>query len=86
MNLNDNWIRDPYPPESGDTRKLVTLERDGMIWVGIRQWNGAKWLNNGAHDRLEHVLAWQPLPTPAYSDGLLSQMAAPTLPDGDFYD
>lgn len=80
--MNDNWIRNPYPPEGGDARKLVTIERDSMIFVGIRAWNGTSWLNNGMTDKAEKVLAWQPLPTPAYSDGLMQSMSGPTLPEG----
>lgn len=80
--MRDNWNRDSIPPEGGDGRKLVTLERDGMIWVGIRAWNGADWLNNGTRDHTEKVLAWQPLPAPAYSDGLMGSMSGPTLPEG----
>lgn len=26
----------------GDCRKLVTFEKDGMIWEGIRAWNGVQ--------------------------------------------
>jgi hypothetical protein len=79
----DDWNRSGPPGEGGDCRKLVTLEKDGMIWVGVRAWNGVDWLNNGARDRLEKVLAWQELPHPAYSDGLISPMSGPTLPEGD---
>lgn len=81
--MTDNWTRDPYPPEGGDARKLVTLEKDGMIWVGIRAWDGCRWLNGGRHDAAEKVLAWQAIPAPAYSDGLMRPMSAPTLPAGD---
>lgn len=76
------WIRDSYVIEgvgNGDCRKLVTLQgRNGMIWVGIRSWTGSKWLNNGIEEP-EKVLAWQDLPFPAYSDGLIAGMPAPTL-------
>lgn len=81
--MADNWTRDAYPPDGGDSRKLVTLEKDGMIWVGIRAYNGTHWLNNGRPDPTEKVLAWQALPTPAYSDGLMGSMSGPTLPEGD---
>lgn len=81
-NVRD-WIRDSYVMDgvgSGDCRKLVTLQDgNGMIWVGIRHWNGSGWLNNGK-EQPETVLAWQDLPAPAYSDGLMAGMSAPTLP------
>lgn len=83
VDCTDNWTRDAYPPEGGDARKIVTLHKDGMIWVGIRAYDGARWLNNGRVDPTEKVLAWQPLPTPAYSDGMMSSMSGPTLPAGD---
>jgi hypothetical protein len=69
---------DDVPNDDGDCRKLVTLEKDGMIWVGIRSWNGAEWFNNGVREQAK-VLAWRELPSPAYSDGLISSMSAPTL-------
>lgn len=69
-------------PDGGDCRKLVTLEKDGMIWVGIRAWSGAGWLNNGTRSD-EKVLAWRDMPPPAYSDGLMQPMSAPTL-DSDW--
>lgn len=76
-----DWNFDPWPPEGGDSRKLVTLEQDGMIWVGIRAWTGVKWINNGTPEKAK-VLAWAPLPQPAISDGLMLPMAGPTLPEG----
>lgn len=79
--MSDLWNRDVYP-NGGDTRKLVTLEKDGMIWVGIRAFNGIQWYNNGTVEHAK-VLAWQELPTPAYSDGMMNSMASPTLPAGD---
>lgn len=79
--MTDYWTRDAYPPEGGDCRKLVTLEKDGVIWVGIRAFNGAIWLNNGERETAT-VLAWQNLPQPAYSDGLMGSMPGPTLPAG----
>lgn len=69
-------------PDGGDCRKLVTLEVDGMIWVGIRAWSGSTWLKDGVSSRGEKVLAWQDLPAPAYSDGLMNSASAPTLPAG----
>ena len=68
------------PTGEGDCRKLVTLrERSGMIWVGIRAWNdsGQCWMNNGTRES-EKVLAWQDLPLPAYSDGLMTSRPART--------
>jgi hypothetical protein len=79
-----DWIRDSYVVEgvgNGDCRKLVTLQDgNGMIWVGIRSWTGSGWTNNGA-SQPEKVLAWQDLPAPAYSDGLMNSAPAPTLGD-----
>lgn len=76
------WVRDSYVVEgqgNGDCRKLVTLQDDnGMIWVGIRSWTGSGWTNNGVKSA-EKVLAWQDLPMPAYSDGLMAGMPGPTL-------
>lgn len=77
--MRDGW-NEGNPPDGGDCRKLVTLEQDGMIWVGIRAWNRAGWLNNGERDhRNVKVLAWRDLPPPAYSDGLMQGMQPPTL-------
>lgn len=75
--MREGWT-DDIPGDHGDCRKLVTLEQDGMIWVGIRAWNGASWLNNGTLEKAK-VLAWRELPAPAYSDGLMGGMSAPTL-------
>lgn len=75
--MRPGW-NDGVPHEGGDCRKLVTLEQDGMIWVGIRAWNGTDWFNNGEREKAK-VIAWQPLPSPAYSDGLMSGMQPPTL-------
>jgi hypothetical protein len=77
-----SWTKGKYPLEGGDSRKLVTLKQDGMIWVGIRAHSGGGiWLNNGTQEKAE-VLAWMELPAPAYSDGLMQPMGTPTLPEG----
>lgn len=54
------------PEDGADPRCLVTLEEDGMRWVGIRAWNAntGQWLNGGEPERAR-VMAWQPLPVPA---------------------
>lgn len=80
--MKDDWNRGDSPLEGGDCRKLVTLLKDGMIWVGIRAFDGSGWVNNGVRETAE-VLAWQDLPKPAYSDGLMGSMSGPTLPAGD---
>ena len=80
--MTDAWHREGNP-EGGDCRKLVTLEqRGGMIWVGIRAWHNDRrcWLNNGVLEQ-DKVLAWQDLPAPAYSDGMMTAREAPTLGD-----
>ena len=53
-------------PEGGDCRKLVTLKQSGMVWVGIRAFDGTnqRWLNNGEPEVAE-VLAWRDLLQPA---------------------
>jgi hypothetical protein len=80
--MRDQWNRTNQPGDGGDCRKLVTLEQDGMIWVGIRAYGSAGWVNNGRIETAK-VLAWQDLPQPAYSDDLMQPMAGPTLPAGD---
>ena len=59
------WRYD-IPSGSGDGRKLVTLEEDEMIWVGIRFWNmlEQRWYN-GSRIETCHVVAWIDLPSPA---------------------
>ncbi len=54
------------PEPVGDARKLVTLEQDGMTWVGVRMFNhqNDNWVNNGEPAR-ETVTAWRDLPEPA---------------------
>jgi hypothetical protein len=79
--MREGW-NDGMPGDGGDCRKLVTLENDGMIWVGIRAWNGTDWVNNGVIFS-EKVLAWRDLPQPAYSDGLMEPMAVPSSLDLD---
>lgn len=60
MSENDGW--DYSQNVTGyDGRKLVTLEEDGMIWIGIRAWSGSRWLNNGEPERAK-VIAWRNLP------------------------
>ena len=74
-----NW-RYGTPPAGGNARKLVTLTQDGMMWVGIRQWNEHRqaWVNNGVTEEAE-VVAWDDLPSPAPM--LMPPMAGPTLPE-----
>lgn len=80
--LTDVSWRNDQVPEGGDCRKLVTLEEaGGMTWVGIRAWDGVRWLNNGNRE-LAKVLAWQELPPPSRRDGLMKPMSGPTLPEG----
>lgn len=53
-------------PQGGDARKIVTLEQDGMVWVGIRAFNHATghWMNNNEPETA-HILAWRDLNQPA---------------------
>ena len=62
----DGWHYLGNPPGDGDARKIVTLEQDGMVWVGIRAWHhsGRHWTNNGEPERA-NVLAWRDLHEPA---------------------
>ena len=81
--MRDGWNEGRFAAEEGDCRKLVTLEKHRMIWVGIRAYAGAgQWHNNGEIEKAE-ILAWRDLPAPAYSDGLMAMMSSPTLPAGD---
>lgn len=76
---SDGWHRRGNPDDNGDCRKLVTIEdKGGMIWVGIRAWTGADWMNNGMRET-DKILAWRELPQPAYSDGLMRPMPLPSL-------
>lgn len=61
----DGWTY-TYPPAEGDSRKLVTLEEDGMVWVGIRAFSAThqRWLNGGEPERAT-ISAWMDLPAPA---------------------
>ena len=62
----EGWHYGHDPSNEGDGRKLVTLEQDGMVWVGIRHWQPTlgRWVNNG-EPTTEKVIAWQDLPLPA---------------------
>ena len=60
----DGWhYRRDGVPEGGDARKLVTLEHDGMRWIGIRAFNHKHrhWMNNNEPE-LATVKAWRDLP------------------------
>jgi hypothetical protein len=79
--MSEGWNDGVPGGDGGDCRKLVTIEKDGMIWVGIRAWSGADWLNSGSRDKSERVVAWRELPPPAFSDGMMQPMPSPTLDD-----
>jgi len=53
--------------EGGDSRKLCTIDIDGMTFVGIRIWafSRERWETNGEPCPHERVRAWQDLPAPA---------------------
>ncbi len=55
--------KDPPADGSGtDCRKIVTLLQDnGWTWIGIRAWDGKRWLNNNEPENTP-VLAWRDLP------------------------
>ena len=63
------WRYTPTIP-GGDARKLVTLQEESMVWVGIRAWNAQQqcWFN-GAKRETATVLAWVDLPFPANDAG-----------------
>ena len=69
MRMPQHWQYSPTIPD-GDARKLVTLEEDGMVWVGIRAWNTMRmcWLNGNKREEAK-VLAWIGLPFPANEAG-----------------
>lgn len=59
----DGWNYHNHIPEHGDARKLVTLELDGMQWIGIRAFHhqGRYWMNNNEPEAAT-VIAWRDLP------------------------
>ena len=62
----DEWCYLPNEVPEGDARKFVTLEQDGMVWVGIRAFDHSRqrWLNGGEPERAT-VRAWRHLVEPA---------------------
>lgn len=62
----NGWNYDLENIPEGDARKLVTLEKDEMIWVGVRAYHHTTktWLNNGVETN-ERVIAWRDMPEPA---------------------
>lgn len=65
MPEQDGWEYQAKP-NGGDCRKIVTLDQDGMCWVGIRAFNATtgQWLNGGEPERAA-VVAWRDLDQPA---------------------
>lgn len=65
MSEQDGWEYQAKP-DGGDCRKIVTLDQDGMCWVGIRAYNATtgQWLNGGEPERA-NVIAWRNLDQPA---------------------
>jgi hypothetical protein len=64
----DGWTYNTTDIPEGDGRKLVTLEEQGMVWVGIRFWNCQEehWMDgSGTGPELATVKAWRNLPQPA---------------------
>lgn len=62
---HDGWNYSGKPAE-GDARKYVTLEQDGMKWVGIRAYHFQDnyWMN-GNEPEAAKIIAWRDLPPPA---------------------
>lgn len=60
-------------PQGCDGRKIVTLEQGGMVWVGIRAWNGVQWLNNGEPE-LATIVGWKDLDQPAKGRWIRGQL------------
>ena len=60
---NDGWNYRSKPTDYGDCRKLVTLEDQGMIWIGIRAWHNIekRWYNGNEPERC-NVRAWREMP------------------------
>ena len=63
---HDGWNYEGAPVDGTDARKFVTLKQGGMMWVGIRAWNGLerRWYNGNEPEQAK-VLAWQDMPPPA---------------------
>jgi len=59
----DGWNYRVREVPEGDARKIVTLEQDGMQWIGIRAFHheGRYWMNNSEPERAK-VIAWRDLP------------------------
>jgi hypothetical protein len=78
--MTDKWEYEIAGPQSGDSRKLVTLSELGMIWVGIRIYNQKlkRWENNGEPETV-HVIAWRDLPQPAQRYWMNGKLIGPEL-------
>lgn len=59
----NGWNYNVTEVPEGDARKIVTLERDDMVWVGIRAFHHEQKVWNG--DSGDRVVAWRDLPEPA---------------------
>lgn len=66
---SQGWVHDGIPVKNGeDSRRLVSLEQDGMSWVGIRSWHSTDGIwYNGSEPEHATVRAWQKLPDPTRS-------------------
>lgn len=76
---DDGWNYETQCVPEGDARKIVTLEEDGMTWVGIRAFDHQRkrWINNGEPERAS-VKAWRDLPNPARGFWFRGQLQTPT--------
>lgn len=74
-----NYTNNPTK-EGGDSRKLCTIDVDGMTFVGIRIWvsGRSRWESNGEPCPHENVRAWQDLPEPARGRWYRGKLAFPS--------
>ena len=61
----DGWNYHTQPTVNEDRRKLVTLEKGGQIWVGVRYWHPDGYWTDGMDRETTHIKAWQDFPSPA---------------------
>jgi hypothetical protein len=79
----DGWCYEDDPPP-GDARKLVSLEQEGMCWVGIRacDFHNERWLNNGEPETAT-VVSWCDLPTPCSGWWEHGRLVFPVSPESE---
>jgi uncharacterized protein (DUF2236 family) len=65
----ERWNYGKPPKDEKDCRRLVSIEQDGVQWIGIRAWNHERqcWMDgSGNAPELASVVAWRWLPDPAW--------------------